>query len=364
MTMTLSVVSERDVHGPTLASLTTLGVGGPADSLVTAQTEAEILEALRVARDRNQPVFPLGGGSNVVVADEGVKGMVLLIRTRGLHILDCGESVRVTAQAGEPWDEFTRLVTERQLRGVECLAGIPGQVGATPIQNVGAYGQEVAQTIESVRVVDRHSFVVSELSHAACEFSYRDSVFKRAAAERYVVLSVTYRLHKSEESIGLYGEVAQALASAGRKPTLELTRQTVIELRKNKSMVLDPSDPNGRSCGSFFVNAQVLPAELAVITERAGQAPPAFTQADGRFKVPSAWLIERAGLEKGTRMGAAGLSTRHTLSIVAHEGAIARDIVEFARHVRETVFQRFGVLLVPEPNFWGFSSLEAGLPAS
>ncbi len=321
-----------------------------------------MLDALAFARDRKLAVHPLGGGSNLVVADGGVPGLVLRLATRGLAIEDDNDSLRITAEAGENWDEFTRVCCERQAAGVECLGGIPGSVGATPIQNVGAYGQEVAETIERVRVVDLQTHAVRELDAPSCAFGYRDSYFKREGRGRFVVLGVTYRLGKRREQRPFYPELARALEARGTAPDLSTIRDTVIELRRKKSMVLDADDENGRSCGSFFVNAELSASELAFVAAQSGASPPAFQQPNGTFKVPSAWLIERAGLEKGLRHGAVGLSSKHTLSIVAHEGARAADVVEFARHVQDEVQRLFAVSLFPEPHFWGFGELARGLP--
>ena len=347
---------------PLLGTLTTLGVGGPAQHFVEATSQAEVLDALAFARDRKLVVHPLGGGSNLVVADRGVPGLVLRLATRGLALERDDDGLRITAEAGENWDEFTRVCCEKEVAGVECLGGIPGSVGATPIQNVGAYGQEVAETIERVRVVDLETHAVRELDAQACAFGYRDSYFKREGRGRFVVLGVTYHLRKRREQRPFYPELARALEIRGAAPDSSTIRAAVIELRRQKSMVLDATDENGRSCGSFFVNAELSAIELAFVAARSGTAPPAFEQPNGMFKVPSAWLIERAGLEKGLRRGAVGLSSKHTLSIVAHEGARASDVVEFARHVQAEVQRLFAVSLFPEPHFWGFGELAHGLP--
>lgn len=339
-----------------------MGLGGPADFFFSARTERDVLEVIAFARDHGLPLFPLGGGSNIVVADAGVRGVVLHLGTRGLHTREDERFVWVTAQAGEPWDDLTDWATHRNLQGVECLGGIPGSVGATPIQNVGAYGQEVADTIERVRVVNRRSLEIHELDRESCAFAYRDSFFKREGLERYVVLSVTYRLTKGAPPRVAYPELQRALSESSTPLELSSVRKAVIELRRKKSMVYDVRDENHRSCGSFFVNAQMTREQLATITERAGVEPPAYLQENATYKVPSAWLIDRAGLKPGLRRGSVGLSTRHTLAVVAHDQAKARDIVEFARFVRETVLQKFSVLLEPEPNFWGYTELDAKLP--
>lgn len=345
-----------------LAPLTTLRVGGRAAELLRATSEAEIVEALRAAREAGRPVLPLGGGSNLVVADEGVDAWVLKLENRGVEERREGDSVRVTVQAGESWDAFTARVCEQDLQGVECLGGIPGAVGATPIQNVGAYGQEVADTVESVRVVDRASLEVLTLPASACGFAYRDSFFKRGGAGRFVVSSVTFRLHPGRRVAPRYPELTRALAASTKLPSLVETRRAVIELRRAKSMVLDLADPDARSCGSFFVNPVIEAAALARIEADTGLSPPRFEQDGGLFKIPAAWLIENAGLSKGFTRGPAGLSSKHCLALIAGEGARARDVVELARFVQDTVHDRFGVELLPEPHFWGFGALDRGLP--
>ncbi|MCC6901258.1 MAG: UDP-N-acetylmuramate dehydrogenase [Polyangiaceae bacterium] len=339
---------ERDVP---LAPKTTLGVGGNAECFATAKTEAEVGHALGWAREHGHRVHVLGGGSNVVVSDDGVPGLVLSIALRGI---DWGDAGRVSVAAGEPWDGFVREAVARGLAGLECLSGVPGLTGATPIQNVGAYGQEVSETIERVVAMDRRTGERVELSHAECGFAYRDSFFKRDAPDRFVVLAVVFQLIPGGAPKLTYPELERA---APRSPSVADVRRTVLELRAKKSMLFDPADENGRSCGSFFVNPIVSP-------EQAAQLPPdlpCYPQPDGRVKLSAAWLIERSGLVKGTREGNVGLSTKHTLCIVAHHGARATEVLRFAARVKRTVRDRFGVELEPEPMLWGFA---AGLPVA
>lgn len=352
----------RKTPTPRLADLTTMGVGGRAEKFLEVVTDDEVREAARFAQKEGLPLYPLGGGSNVVVSDAGVSGIVMKLAMTGIELTHLGEQVFVTAAAGENWHDFAAQMTAEEFAGVECLGGIPGSVGATPIQNVGAYGQEVAQTIESVRVLDRRTLEISQITAKECGFVYRGSVFKSAARDRYVVLAVTFRLLRNAPAAVRYGELRHALDEREWPASLKEVFRTVFELRKKKSMVLDQEDENFRSCGSFFVNAQ-LPSKAVEHIERvAGEAPPQFPGDNGLIKIPSAWLIERAGLSKGTRQKYAGLSTKHALSIVAHKGALARDVVQFARYVRAAVEERFEVRLIPEPHFWGFGSLEDGLP--
>ena len=344
-----------------LASRTTLGVGGPARWLVKARQEAEILDALDWAAARGVPVRVLGGGSNVVVADEGLEALVIQVALRGREAREAAGMVDLTAAAGEPWDELVGHAVERGWAGLECLSGIPGLVGATPIQNVGAYGQDVSQTVTGLRAVDRASRRVVTLAASECRFGYRDSLFRSVEPDRFLVLDVTYRLRAGGAPAVRYAELGRHLEGRGLSaPSLAQVRESVIEIRRAKSMVLDPGDPNRRSCGSFFVNPVLVAADAARVAALAGDAGmPRWPEPDGRVKLSAAWLIERAGFRRGERAGAVGLSTRHTLAIVCHDGARAGDVAGFARRVRDGVAERFGVRLAPEPVFWGPVSLDA-----
>ena len=351
-------------HVP-LAPFCTLGVGGPARFFVEAPDEAAVVAALDWAARHDVPARVLGGGSNLVVADAGVDGLVVKLELRGLATREADGSVELTAAAGEPWDPLVGHAVGRGWAGLECLSGIPGLVGATPIQNVGAYGQEVSDTVTAVRALDRAAGPVVTLSPGACGFAYRNSAFRSRAPDRYVVLAVTYRLVPGGAPAVRYAELQQHLAARGiASPSLADVRQSVLAIRRGKSMVLEDGDPNRRSCGSFFVNPIVTGAECARVEARAGDpAMPRWPQPGGHVKLSAAWLIERAGLRRGERDDAVGLSTRHTLAVVAHEGARARDVVAFAWGIRARVEARFGVRLVPEPVFWGFPGpAEDGLP--
>ena len=338
-----------------LAPLSTLGVGGPARFFVEARDEAAVLAAVDWAQERGIPVHVLGAGSNLVVADEGVEALVIKVALSGRSAREVQGAVELTVAAGEPWDGVVGDSVARGWAGLECLSGIPGLVGATPIQNVGAYGQDVSQTVTAVRCLDRADRRVVTLAAVECGFGYRDSVFRRREPGRHVILAVTYRLRPGGAPTVRYADVERHLAAAGiRSASLADVRASVLAVRRAKSMVLDPGDPNRRSCGSFFVNPVVTPAEADRVAARAGGVGmPRWPEPDGRVKLSAAWLIERAGFERGRRAGAVGLSTRHTLAIVCHEGARARDVVVFARAVRAAVEERFGVRLVPEPVFWG-----------
>jgi UDP-N-acetylmuramate dehydrogenase len=329
-------------------------VGGPARYFVEASDEDTLREALAWARARGQAFRVLGGGSNLVVADEGVDGLVVAVALRGTDIRQSGDAVEIAAAAGEPWDDLVRLSVERGWAGLECLSGIPGLVGATPIQNVGAYGQEVSETVVAVRALDTRDGEIALLPAADCRFTYRDSAFKSGEPGRWVVLDVRYRLRPGGRPTLRYAELERHLADRGiAAPSLADVRVSVLAIRRAKSMVLDPGDPNRRSCGSFFVNPIVARGEADRLAAL-GLTPtmPCWRQPDGRVKLSAAWLIERAGFPRGYRKGSVGLSTRHALAVVAHEGARARDVLAFARRIREAVRARFGVALVPEPVLW------------
>jgi UDP-N-acetylmuramate dehydrogenase len=328
---------------PELRDHTTLRLGGPADEWVTVTTEAEIAPAL----DTDLPVLVLGGGSNLVVADEGFRGRVVEIATRGITPdaedgASCG-GVLVTVAAGEGWDDLVALAVEKEWAGIEALSGIPGSVGATPIQNVGAYGQEVSQTIASVRVWDRTLRGVRTFANADCGFGYRTSRFK-ADPGRHVVLSVTFQLRPGSLGgpVG-YAELARALGvEVGERAPLADVRRAVLALRGGKGMVLDPADHDTWSAGSFFTNP-VVPA--AAVPDGA----PTWPQPDGTVKTSAAWLIEHAGFAKGHGTDRVALSGKHTLALTNRGGATTAELLALAREVRDGVEARFGIRLVNEP---------------
>jgi UDP-N-acetylmuramate dehydrogenase len=346
-----------------LGPLTTLELGGRARHFVDAADEAAVVAALRWADARGLPILILGGGSNLVVADAGFAGLAIRIRTRGrrFETTPTSSEVALTAAAGEPWDDLVAETVARDLAGLECLSGIPGLVGATPIQNVGAYGQEVADTIRGVRVVERGSWRIRELAPADCAFGYRDSLFKREPA-RFVVLAVTFALRPRGAPTVRYRELGEALA--GREPpTLADTRSLVLTLRGKKSMLITADDPNRRSVGSFFMNPVLGAAEAAAVGARAvaeGEVDaaaemPSWPAGGGQVKLSAAWLIERSGWPRGLRRGAVGVSGAHTLALVHHGGGTTAALVALAREIRDTVRTRFGVTLVPEPTFVGLA---------
>jgi UDP-N-acetylmuramate dehydrogenase len=348
-----------------LAPLTSLGLGGPARWFIEARTDDELVAALRWARDEGVEAVLLGGGSNVVIADEGLDALVVHTAQRGIDRRSVGGGEHLwTVAAGEPWDPLVAATVEAGLAGIECLSGIPGTTGATPIQNVGAYGQEVAEVVESVRVLDRESLEIGEIAPAECGFSYRDSVFRRHPG-RYAVLAVTFRFTEGGAPALRYPELERAVKEAGGpSPSLASVRETVMALRRAKSMVIEAGDENRRSAGSFFVNPVVSPEEAEAVVERAltagvvpdASAVPRFEAPGGRVKLAAGWLVERSSFEKGTRRGPVGISSRHALALVHHGGGKTADLIALAREVRRRVLDRFGVLIHPEPVFLGFPS--------
>ncbi len=348
-----------------LAPLTTLRIGGPARFFADAASEEDLLAAFSFAEDRRVPVFILGGGSNVLVADEGFPGLALRVAIKGVSWRDHGAEVIVTAGAGEDWDDLVRQCVECDLAGVECLSGIPGSVGGTPVQNVGAYGQEVSETIVSVRVFDRSIRRFVELSNAECRFSYRASVFNSIDTERYVVTVVTYALKPHGEPALRYPDVKNFFTGGGARPSLRETREAVQTIRARKAMLITPDDPDCLSAGSFFKNPVVSLETCARIEAvakehdliRAGERAPQFPASDGKVKIPAAWLIERAGFQKGYSRGRAGISSKHTLAIVNRGGATALEVIGLMKEIQERVTERFGVSLTPEPVFVGFDLL-------
>jgi UDP-N-acetylmuramate dehydrogenase len=374
-----------------LAGYTTLGLGGPAARFLEAGRGDQVVAAVREADAEGEPVLVLGGGSNLVVADEGFPGTVVHVATRGVQIGDDRDGVAVAAAAGEDWDSLVQRCVAEGLSGLECLSGIPGLAGATPIQNVGAYGQEVAETIVTVRAYDRLRDVVVELANADCGFGYRTSAFKRsadagrgagggrgtgagggradragrgaamnpaAATGRFVVLGVTFRLARDELSAPVrYAELAKALGvGEGERVPLADARAAVLALRRGKGMVLDPSDPDSRSAGSFFTNPILDPGQLAEVERKAEArsghpvSVPRYPAPDGQVKISAAWLIEQAGFGRGYPAdGRVRISSKHTLALTNPGGADTASLIGLAREIRDGVRQAFGVGLVNEP---------------
>src|SRR2546425_5228407 len=341
-----------------LAPYTTLELGGPARYFAECATEAELRHALAAALGRGMRVQIIGGGSNLVVADAGFPGLVLKVAIGGVTHRDAADGVEVVAGAGVEWDALVRQAVERGWVGIECLSGIPGTVGATPIQNVGAYGQEIADTLVSVRCLERDSLGEVVFTRDQCEFVYRGSRFKGRDRDRYVVLEVSLRLRRDILPQIRYAELAQAIRRTREPQRLQpadavrVVRNAVLELRRRKSMVLDPADPNTRSVGSFFVNPVLSVAAFDELARRwrvagDGDSIPTFP-ADGRVNVPAAWLIEHAGFGKGHRLGGVGISTHHALALVNH-GGTTTELLALAQSIERAVHERFGILLEREP---------------
>jgi UDP-N-acetylmuramate dehydrogenase len=324
-------------QGRSLAALTTLGIGGPAQYFVSASDRGELLEALSWARAHGVELRVLGGGSNLLISDQGVPGLVVHVATRGIALSIEGKHGLLTVQAGELWDDVVSLAIEEGLAGIECLTGIPGSTGATPIQNVGAYGQEVADVIHEVEVLDRASGAIRWLPAAECAFAYRDSRFKRSDD---VVLAVRFRLRRDGVPTVRYPELARIV---GEGATLDEVRAAVRALRTSKGMLID--DTFVPSAGSFFMNPVLSSEQAAVLPEM-----PKF-EVDGGVKLSAAWLIERAGFAKGTRRGAVGISEKHSLALVNH-GGTAAELLALAGEIQRGVLEAFGVQLSLEPVRW------------
>jgi UDP-N-acetylmuramate dehydrogenase len=338
-----------------LAPLTTLGVGGPARFFVEARSEEEIAEAGAWAEERGLPLFVLGGGSNLVVADKGFPGLVLHVALKGITSAEIADSDEVLFRvaAGEEWDgpnsSFVQSAVEARCAGIECLAGIPGSVGGTPVQNVGAYGQEVASVIESVRAFDLRERSFVEFSAAECGFAYRRSRFNSTDKDRFLVTRVDFRLRRGGAPMLKYADLQRAFPNEAR-PALAEVAAAVRRIRQSKGMLIVAGDPDCRSAGSFFKNPVVATEAVSKITAAAGKEPPQFPTDDAAHtKIPAAWLIEQAGFVKGHTRGAAGISSRHTLALVNRGEATAAEILALADEIRAAVAGKFGVSLEMEP---------------
>lgn len=341
-----------------LAPFTTLGIGGPARWFVEAAHEAEIVEAVRWARDRAVPLFVLGGGSNLLVADPGFAGLVLRVASRGVASEAGSGTCIYRVAAGEPWDAFVERTVQEGCAGIECLAGIPGTVGGTPVQNVGAYGQEVSETIERVRVLDLETLGFHEMAAAECGFAYRRSIFNSTARGRFLVTRVDYRLRQGGAANLRYADLQKAFP-AGTNPGLVEVAETVRGIRRGKGMLLVEGDADCRSAGSFFKNPIISAEQFARLAARLGQEPPHYPADEGRVKLPAAWLIEQAGFPKGFVLGRAGISSRHTLALInlgdATLGdATAADLLALRDVIVAGVEAKFEIALEMEPVTLGF----------
>ena len=345
-----------------LAPLTTIGVGGNARFFRRAESVDDVIEGLEWAGRKDIPVFFMSGGSNLLISDRGFPGLVIQVALKGIEILSEEDSkVTVRAGAGEEWDPFVAFCVDRGYAGVECLSGIPGSIGATPIQNVGAYGQDVSETIMQVEAWDRHQGKTVTLTRDECRFGYRQSRFKNEEPERFVILSVDYALIPGGQPAVRYPDLEKYLAERNiTSPSLRDVREATREVRRRKGMVIDPADPDTRSCGSFFMNPILDEEAHREFLERVrglvgpDERIPSFPAGEGKIKLPAAWLIEHAGFRKGFILGRAGISTKHTLAVVNRGDASAEEILALVRMIQGKVRESFGVELCPEPNLIGF----------
>jgi len=337
-------------HVP-LAPYTTFKIGGPARWFAEAASEADVLEAIDFARSRARPLFVLGGGSNLLVSDEGFPGLVLHIALRGIEQAD--HFFRVGA--GENWDEFVAHTVTQNYAGIECLAGIPGTVGGTPVQNVGAYGQEVAETIVAVRAIDLDTLETKDLSPKECRFAYRRSIFNSTERGRYIVTRVDYALRRDGPARIVYADLKKHFAGAS-EPSLADVSTAVRSIRHQKGMLIVDGDPDCRSAGSFFKNPVINAAHFARIAAGYPGEVPSYPAGEGFFKLPAAWLVEQAGFHKGYALGPAGISSRHTLALINRGQAKAEDIIALRNRIIAAVEERFGIRLEPEPVFLGSES--------
>ena len=344
-----------------LAPYTTLGVGGPARFFCEARSQAEVVEAAELARGRALPLFVLGGGSNLLVSDAGFQGVVLKVAIEGVAITaDDDGAALLDVGAGEDWDAVVRYAVDHGLSGIECLAGIPGDAGGTPVQNVGAYGQEVADTIVRVRAYDLVADADLELSREQCGFAYRHSIFNSTERGRYVVTGVVFSLRRGGAPALRYADLQKHFAASiaqGMQPGLREVYDAVRLIRSTKGMLAGQGGPNGHSAGSFFKNPVVETTAVSRVADALGLAQddvPRWPAADGHIKLPAAWLVERAGFSRGYAMGQAGISTQHTLALVNRGGATAAEIVALREAVVRGVEDRFGIRLEQEPVLLGF----------
>jgi UDP-N-acetylmuramate dehydrogenase len=340
-----------------LAPYTTFQIGGPARWFAEAASEDDIAAGIAFAAERHLPLFVLGGGSNLLVSDAGFPGLVLRIALRGITSIQESGRVIVSSAAGEDWDGLVAYAVDTGYAGIECLSGIPGTVGGTPVQNVGAYGQEVSQTIVTVRAFDRTKGVFVDLSSAACGFSYRRSIFNTVQKERYIVSRVDYALYENGPANFVYADLARYFAVHNQaSPTLAEVREAVRTIRAQKGMLLVDGNSDCRSAGSFFKNPIVAATVVDSLAEELGverRSIPAYPAQDGEVKLSAAWLIEQAGFHKGYALGHAGISSRHTLALINRGGANAAEIIALRDRVTEVVATRFGVRLEPEPVWLG-----------
>lgn len=340
-----------------LAPLTTLQVGGPARYLATARREDEVREAVDFANTRQLPLFVLGGGSNLVVADSGWPGVVLRMAMGGLTSESARDAVLFSVGAGHDWDDFVGQAVAQNCAGIECLSGIPGSVGGTPVQNVGAYGQQVSETIESVRAFDRKEDRAVVLPKPACGFRYRSSIFNSSERDRYIILQVNYRLKRRGPPSLKYADLQKYFAETQTPPSLSAVREAVRQIRRGKGMLIVPGDEDSHSAGSFFKNPVLSEVQFQDLAERAkakGLAIPSYPALEAQHKISAAWLVQHSGFAKGFRLGRAAISSKHALALINAGNARASDIVQLKETIQQGVQNQWGILLEPEPVLVGF----------
>ena len=349
-----------------LAPLTTFRIGGPARFFVEARSTAEVAEAVRFAQSENLPLFILGGGSNLLVSDAGWPGLVLKVGITGIDEKQESGKIVFEVGAGEEWDALVARAVARNCGGVECLSGIPGNVGGTPVQNVGAYGQEVSETVASVLVFDLRDGQVRELCNEACGFAYRSSIFNSNERGRFIILRVTYALTPDGEPLLRYADLQKYFAGAQKQPSLSEVRQAVRNIRATKGMLIVPGDPDSRSAGSFFKNPLLNEAQHRDLRQRAAARNlqvPSYPALEQQHKVSAAWLVEHSGFAKGYALGAAAISKKHALAIVNRGSASAADVIALKERIQEKVLKEWDVELQPEPVFVGFAPEAEGAAA-
>ena len=342
-----------------LAPFTTLKVGGPAKYFCVVDSTSQLSLALDFASKENLPILLIGGGSNIVISDKGWDGLVIKIELKGIQIVSENESkITVNVGAGENWDDFVSWSVKNDLSGIECLSGIPGTTGSTPIQNVGAYGQEVSETIHRVQVLDVETKETRWIINSDCHFSYRNNIFKKNGFGKLIVISVDFELQQNVFPELRYGELKREVEDSNISDLPSL-RNKVLEIRRRKSMVVDKSDPNSRSAGSFFTNPIVSAVEFDRFLEIAREMEmeiasiPQYPQEDGKVKLAAGWLIEQSGFEKGFVFGNVGLSNKHALAIINRENGSALEIFNFAKEIQDAVKMKWGIWLENEPQFIG-----------
>jgi len=341
-----------------LSEYTTIGLGGPAGFFVRCENDRDINSGLKYASENNLSVQVLSGGSNIIFPDKGYDGMIIKIDTKGIELNEEGSNAYVKVKAGEVWDDVVRLCCERELTGVECLSGIPGSTGATPVQNVGAYGQEVKDVIESVTAIDRKSLEIVTFKNAECNFGYRQSRFKNDDRNRYLITEVEFLFNKNIQPLIRYPELQKFIDSKqytakeySLKEKLLQIRNAVLELRKGKSMIIDSNDPNSKSCGSFFINPELSEEDFEGFLVRVKhinkEQIPVFSSGD-KYKVSAAWLIENAGFHKGYKKGGVGISEKHSLALINIKGT-TDELLNLSSDIMTKVFDKTGIKLKTEP---------------